>query len=191
MYKTGEIAKRINVHENTVRNWTDEYRAHMSPSALGAKRKFNEDDLRVLATIADLREKGIAPGDIADALTDGKLIAELPPMPTAAEEAARDEIRLVPLANVERALNEAVRLESELARVTQERDIAIERRDRDVTTYNERIAALTGEIGELRGKLSIIEKERQPALFWLTALAFAVAVAIVLTATVLILAGRV
>lgn len=186
MLKTGDIARRINVHENTVRNWTDEYRAYMSPGALGAKRKFSEADLRILATVADMREKGITPADIAAALGEGKRIAELPPEPSPAEEQARQEVRLVPLANVERALNEVVRLETELAKITQERDIAIERRDRDVTTYNERINALEREIGEMRGKLA----ERQPTRFWLMVLAAAVAVAVIATAVLLLLAGR-
>lgn len=185
MHKTGEIAKRINVHENTVRHWADEYRAHMSAGAVSTKRKFTDDDLRVLATVADLRDKGIAPGDIAAALADGKRVSELPPLPSPAEEAAKDEIKLVPLANVERALNEVVRLEAELARVIHERDLALEKRETDTTALNTKINALTSEIGELRGKLG----ERQSTRFWLIVLAVAVGLAVLATA-VLLLAGR-
>ena len=101
-------------------------------------------------------------------------------MPTSTAETAIDQQRRGLMREISIIEDRVERLQDELL-IERESKAALQI---ELTTARE-------QIGELRGKLSIIEKERQPALFWLFAMAIAVAVAIVITAALLILAGRV
>lgn len=170
MIKAGEAAKRLKVHANTIRNWADEYSAYMSPEALGqspgGKRRFTEDDLRILATVAELRGQGIGAEKIREALGNGRRTDVIPPLPTPEEEQARQSIALIPLPEYTRILDLLKSREDELARVISERDAALADKD----TLNTRIADLQREIGQLQGRLESVEQvldERRPADWWL------------------------
>lgn len=179
-YKAGDIARRLDIHPNTVRRWADEYSAHFSASAAGNRRRFTEDDLRVLATIASYRDQGISPAEVGRMLAAGQRVDKIPAPVTAEEEAARRDVRLVPVAQYERALDRIQALENEIDRITTERD----RATLDQQTANQRIEALQREIGTLQGQVS----ERQPAAYWLRLLAVAVLIALALGAALTLLA---
>ncbi len=183
-YKTGEVAKRVGVHANTIRLWAAEFERHLGPKANGGRRRFTEADVRVLATVAHLRDRGIDLADIDRALdNDETLLTELPPEPSPELEQARAGVRMVPFAQVERALDRIQQLEVERDRLTGERDSALVNN----AELNEKIASLNREIGELQGSL----KERQPATYWLRWLAVVVAVALVIVlALVVVLVVR-
>lgn len=194
MIKAGEVAKRLKVHANTIRNWADEYAAHMSPDALGqapgGKRRFTEDDLRILATVAELRGQGIGADKIRDALADGRRADIIPPLPTPEEESARQSIALIPLPEYTRILDLLKSREEELARVISERDSALSDKD----TLNSKIADLQREIGQLQGRLESVQQviqERQPAEFWLRVIIpLVIGVVIIALVAVVFLAGR-
>jgi DNA-binding transcriptional MerR regulator len=160
MIKAGEVSKRLKVHANTIRNWADEYSTFMSPDALGkspgGKRRFTEDDLRILATVAELRNQGIGSDKIRDALASGRRADIIPPLPSPEEESARQSIALIPLPEYTRILDLLKSREEELARVIAERDAAL--KDKDI--FSERIADLQREIGLIEGELNVLKTER-------------------------------
>lgn len=157
-FKTGDLAKRLSLHPNTVRTWADEFSEFVSPGAVAAKRKFTADDALVLTTIAQLRSENLAFEEIRKALSNGRRADGLPPVPTPEEEAARQSLQLVPMPEYTRVLDLLRSKELELERVINERDGAL----RDKDTANAQIADLRQDIGELRGRLEALETERLP-----------------------------
>jgi len=164
MYKAGDLAHRLDIHPNTIRNWADSYAQFMSEHALGkanaARRRFTEHDALVLATIADLRAKGLTPEQIVESLNAGQLIDRLPDLPTEEEEEARKSVSLVPLATLQRALDQVRVLESEIDRVRHERDLALEQRDRSVAELTQHVAALREQLGRAEGRLESADQLR-------------------------------
>ena len=180
-YKTGDVARRVGIHPNTARTWADTFSTHFSDSARGSRRKFTEKDVRVLATIAHLRDRGFELDDIQDLLKNPENFVDLPPEPDEAE-AARRAVALVPQAQVERALDRIVQLENERDKLLAERDSALNNN----VELNTRINTLEREIGVLEGQLQVLKVERRPASYWLTVIA-AVAIAVVIVAALVIL----
>lgn len=178
-YKAGDMARRLDIHPNTVRRWAIEYKSHFSPGAIGKRRIFTDDDLRVLATIAAYRDQGISPAEVERMLAAGQRVENIPPPVTEAEEAARRNVRLVPVAQYERALDRIQQLENELDRLTAERDSAA----LDQQAITARIETLQRELGTLQGQVA----ERQPAAYWLKLLALAVLGALALGAALAVL----
>lgn len=66
MYTPAQIARRANVHPNSIRNWSRDYAAFLSPGAQGAAgpRLYDEADLSVLCAVAALRKSGVAAADV-------------------------------------------------------------------------------------------------------------------------------
>lgn len=183
--KTSDLAKRLKVHPNTVRNYADEYARFLSAGAISVKRAFTQDDALIIATIAHLRNQGIKTELVKQQLEAGYRVDTLPTAATPEEETARESIALVALPEYSRVLDLLKERENELARVVAERDKA----QTDSAGLNNRIADLQLEIGTMRGRLELLEKERPPAAYWLRLLAIAVLVTVVLTiATALLLA---
>jgi len=91
--RTSEIARRLNVSPNTVRNWTRDYQEFFSESitdrGAGARRRFANRDALVMATIADFRNKGLTKEQIIIALKEDRLLEQLPTLPTEEEEIQR------------------------------------------------------------------------------------------------------
>jgi DNA-binding transcriptional MerR regulator len=160
--KTGELAKRLGCHENTIRAWADEFQEFMTPGALAPKRKFTPEDGDVLATVAVMRAEYAPFAAIHKALAAGRR-ETLPPLPTPEEESARASIQLVAMPEYTRVLDLLRSKEIELERVISERDKALADKD----AANQQIADLRGEIGELRGRLEAIESERRPSEWWI------------------------
>lgn len=75
MFSVKEIATSLQVSSNTIRaQWGREFADYLSPGAnppKGHKRKYNQDDLDVFATIATLRNQEKSYEDIHQALADG------------------------------------------------------------------------------------------------------------------------
>lgn len=191
MYKAGDIAKRLDIHPNTVRNWSDEYTRFLSGGAVGkapgTRRRYNDQDALVLATIASLRNQGLKPAQIVEALENGRLVETLPPLPTAEEEAARASIELVAMPEYTRVLDQLRSAELEKQRIITERDSAYLARDK----ANERIAELQHEIGQLQGRLEALESERLPTRSMLQIiLVIAIGSLVVVAVVVVLVAGR-
>jgi DNA-binding transcriptional MerR regulator len=71
---SGDLAKRLNVTDQTIRAWTKEFSEHLSEGAKreGETRYFNDDDAGALALIAEMRAHRAKPPIIAQALKDGQ-----------------------------------------------------------------------------------------------------------------------
>ncbi len=177
MWKTSDLARRLKLHPNTIRNYADEYARFMSPGAIAAKRSFTTDDALVLATVNHLRAQGLKTDLVRQQLEAGFRVDALPTVASPEEEAARESIALVALPEYTRVLDLLKERESELARVMAERDKA----QSDSAGLNNRIADLQLEIGTMRGRLELLEKERPPASYWLRVLALVALAAVVLT----------
>jgi len=177
--KTGVVAKRLNIHPNTVRNYADRYGDLLSKDATGRKRTFNYDDLLILATISEFRDSGMEWEQIRVALEQGQRVDSVPELPSPEVELARKALDLVPKPHVDR-------LEERLRELERQRDSAMERLERvmmevqnerrriqdeheqelsltreawqkDVTETRENLQT---EVTTLRDKISTLERER-------------------------------
>lgn len=151
---TGELARRLRIHPNTIRLWCADYAAYLSDGATGrghgTARDLGDHDALVLATVAGMRNRGLTHEQITDALKSGQLIDTVPGLPTEAEQEARERVSLVPVSDLHRAIDRIRSLESERDRLVAERDKALIDREK----ANERIGELQREIGQLQGALS-------------------------------------
>lgn len=81
MYTPAQAATRANVHGNTIRNWSREYAAFLSPSARGehGPRLYDDADPSVLCAIAALRKSGVPANEIPSHLQRQEAIVEVEP----------------------------------------------------------------------------------------------------------------
>jgi DNA-binding transcriptional MerR regulator len=209
--KTGELAKRLGIHASTVRSWASDYAAFLSPKPAGkdagSPRNFSEQDAQVLTTVANMREKGFGHDAIEAALAidtiestpeppSAQTIPASPPLPPLRPDASETPLptlkpdeTIVPVAQVQRTLDEFRHLQKDLERVEAERDRILARWEQDSSRLTERVIDLEGKIGEFRGELRAIRRERKSSDWWLRVLIAAVLVTIILMAltTILIL----
>jgi DNA-binding transcriptional MerR regulator len=153
--KTNQLARRLGVSPNTIRNWADEFSEFLSESltsrSSGTRRIFSDRDSLILATIADLRAKGLTQDQIIEALQKEKLVEALPGAATPEEEDAQKSIALVPVAELHRALDQIKVMSGEIERLTHERDRAAAAREDTVEQYSKQIAELREQLGRARG----------------------------------------
>ena len=99
--KTGEVATRLRVSSQTVRNWKDEWAKFLSPrladSARGIALMFSDKDVRVLATVAACKIQQFTTEQIRAVLENDDNLVEIPPIPSKAEQEARAKVELIPL----------------------------------------------------------------------------------------------
>jgi DNA-binding transcriptional MerR regulator len=83
MYTTGDLAKLFAPRTaQTIKNWSDEFQRHLSITAnpeTGAKRLFNDDDVKVFALVHEMKNEGRRYEDIHLALDIGQ--RGIPPEP--------------------------------------------------------------------------------------------------------------
>lgn len=80
MLTVKEVADRLGVSSNTIRVWTKEFDAYLSPTAApgpGKTRMFADDDIAVLWTVKALRAQGVPSEDIHAALANGERLEPL------------------------------------------------------------------------------------------------------------------
>lgn len=201
--KTGVVAKRLNIHPNTVRNYADRYGDLLSKDATGRKRTFNYDDLLILATISEFRDSGMEWEQIRVALEQGQRVDSVPELPSPEVELARKAVDLIPKPHVDRLYEQIKDLErqrdsamerlerimlevqNERRRVQDEHDqeltSARENWQKEVTTLRDKISTLEREKSLMEGQLTIIQQERRPATYWLQVIVIIVGIAIGLT----------
>lgn len=85
MYGSVQIGKHLNVSDGTIRNWSAEFAAFLSPgsqtAAPGEIRTFTQDDLTILETVAALRRQNLSYGEIGERLANGERIEiDAPPI---------------------------------------------------------------------------------------------------------------
>lgn len=69
-YTPAGAAAVLDVHPNTVRAWTREYAAVLSPSANGRPRLLTQRDVAVLQLVSQLRTQGLTTPDVLARLRD-------------------------------------------------------------------------------------------------------------------------
>lgn len=185
MYTTGELADLLHIHVNTVRVWCKDYGTYLSSGAgsrtKSSSRNLSERDALVLATIADLRAKGLSHQDIRVSLDNGNLIDALPVAPSPEEQEAREAVTMVPIADLNRALDQIVVLRTERDRLIEERDSALIS-EREANT---RINELQREIGRLEGQIAATNRGD----WWLRFIAIAVLILAAIVIAVLTLSA--
>lgn len=188
--KTGELSKRLDVAPSTIRFWASEYSSYLSESAIGlgkgASRVFSERDVKVLATVAQMRNQGLTHEQIVEALDGDRFVEQVPSSPVR-DEVIQQPVTLVSIDQLHRALDQVQFLQMEIDRLIEERDLALITRDRDVSELNKRIAQLQGELGRAEGKLAMLERERKPVDYWLRVMVVVIVVAVTVTAVVVFL----
>jgi DNA-binding transcriptional MerR regulator len=161
--KPQELAKRLHIADVTLRRWArEEYADFLSPSARAAtnsaRRAFTDQDSRILAWVALLRDSNTPHAEIIATLraTQADNWRNLPPFPST----SNDEIAVVPREAVEervRALQERFSLELQAAqkeRNALERELRSIERERDLVQAQ--IAELKAENAELHQRLAAL-----------------------------------
>lgn len=176
--RTGQIAKALGVHPNTLRAWCDEFAEHVSAEArrANARRHYSRADITTLATIAEMRQAGASTDDIRKALKAGKR-AELAP---ALLEAHNDG--LVTKGELQSAVQRVQELRAELQEARKAAELAAHE-----------LALLQAELGIARGKLAMLEAmEARNAQLMRYALYLAAGAAVMAAAMAVlaVLAGR-
>lgn len=158
--QTGEIAERLGVSDNTIRNWSREYANYLSEKGAGlrpgATRAFTQDDVIVLATIAEYRDSGLTHEQISDLLDEGKRTALIPPPPPMNEDRVRENVELTTRerAEVEILTARLNMLQAQFAQALQEREAAVQA-ERDAL---KRIDELHGELSEAKANAARMEE---------------------------------
>lgn len=192
--QTSDLAKWLGLAAVTIRQWSaGDWAQYLSPTAQGGEgrsRVFTELDARIIAHIARLKASGQDRDSIHAALKSMQADdwRGLPDMPAAPPD--YEPIPMIPREAAETTIDQQRRglmreitiIEERVERLQDE--LLIERESKAALQIE--LTAAREQIGELRGKLSIIERERRPASFWLIVLAAAIvltglAVAILLT----------
>jgi DNA-binding transcriptional MerR regulator len=161
----------------TIRTWALEYEGYLSPNANpgGKKRRqYNEDDLKVLALVHDLRDRNFSYHDIQMSLDKGQRGSITLPLPEDAESlalATRDQL----FAEVKQLRYEIKRLSQELEEARAYRDQALtlkaqldavqnqlDKTETDLKETHETIQELSKEAGQqyARGYTNGIDYER-------------------------------
>lgn len=154
--KTKQVAERLNKHENTVRNYAQQFAEFLSPApAKGEHRTFTDDDLRILGFISRLSDSGMRQPDILDALKR-KLSEGTPLPPVLPVSSPLDAQSLITLPELKAQLAskdaEIKELEGRLDELRKQ--VEQHRQERD--TYLDQIKLLSEEIGGLKAELKAL-----------------------------------
>lgn len=68
--KPAEIAAQCKVTSNSIRNWSKEFRAHLSEGANAPERYYTDRDATVLRYISTLKQEGMKAHEIAERLAE-------------------------------------------------------------------------------------------------------------------------
>jgi DNA-binding transcriptional MerR regulator len=151
-YLSQNVQTMFDISPQTVRNWAHEFQEYLSPAAnpgTGRTRKFTEDDLRVFALIAQMKNEGAVYADIHTELKKGTR-GEPPVVP--------DE--MIPIATTEQGLliiNKLQEFENRLQQVENQKD---ERVYEELDRVRRQRDDLLIEIGKLRARLEIMREEQ-------------------------------
>lgn len=159
--KPEQLAKRLNITSAAIRKWTGtDFREFFSPSAAGIKgtrRSFDERDARILAWIAQLKEKNTPTHEIQTILRNAaqRNWQDLPPLPR--EDSASRELSP--------QLKDVIDLHEQFALVKQERDQLSERLktvEAENSLLRQRLLDTDAQLLDLNKRLiALLEKERR------------------------------
>jgi DNA-binding transcriptional MerR regulator len=160
--RSGELAKLLNVSDQTLINWMSrpEIRPFLSDSAVGesgnTQRIYTESDVLVLNTIRILRAKGIQNWDeIQKKLDDGEREQEFP------QNAIVTDNRTIPMPQARQAAEYAVAIEQLNAALKRASDLEVllAESKQEKAVLQEKIYTLLREIGNLEGVVKYLENK--------------------------------
>lgn len=192
-YKPGDVARLLDIKENTLRRWVTEqdfgqYLSSRAQGGSGSHRAYTEQDVRILALIAEMRQTNTSTEEIHASLRSLRSAgwAGLPDIPAAPPGV--EPVSMIPREAAETSIEvqrQAWRRELQLLQdriETLEDELTRERTDR--TKAQQELANLRERYGELTGKLS----ERKSTQFWIIAIGVVVAGAVILTFVLIVVA---
>lgn len=167
--RTKQLADWLGLHPGTIRSWVGgPFRRYLSPSAQGGDgrtRNFTDTDARIIALIAALKGEAIPTDEIHATLTrlQSEEWVDLPPMPS-----APPGVGPVPMISREAAETAVATQRQALMReiaILEDRVDTLESRlvseqERRETLQNE-LTTARELLGELRGQLDSVDRERQ------------------------------
>lgn len=70
MYTASQVAQKVNITSQSVRNYSSTYAEFLSPGARGedGTRLYSDEDVQVLSTVAGLRKTGVSHAEIIERL---------------------------------------------------------------------------------------------------------------------------
>lgn len=162
-FSTGQAAAVFGVVEQTIRNWSKEFKAYMSPTATiggGRTRYFTIEDMRIFALVAQMTEDGYHYDDVLLSLANGQqgdLPAVLVPPETALALRSSETYQKLE------------RITQQLMEITQQRDEALatmrqlENRnillEEQLRAKNQRAEELAGEVQKQDTKIEDLLRE--------------------------------
>jgi DNA-binding transcriptional MerR regulator len=158
-YSTPQVADLFQVSPSTIRNWCEEFAPYLSPHAAqpSRARSFSEDDLEVLALIAEQKALGKNYADIHGSLSNGERAQ--PPNPSALSSLPSPVLdKLQTLTQQVHSLtteNAALRQSSEALR------IQVAQLETEIRFLREQ-ASKDRELGRLEGELTALKKQLSP-----------------------------
>lgn len=202
--KTKELADWLGLADSTIRVWSrEEFKPYLSVTAKGGEgrtRHFGDEDARIIALIATLKNEGNSSDDvhrILQQMQDDNW-KDLPPMPVAPPDAG--PIAMIPREAAETAVSaqraammrEIAILEDRVDMLSEQ--LADEREKRDAIQNNlletkERLGELRGQMSEAGAKQEMLEQERRRERRLLSSILIVVGIiAVALLAVVVVLA---
>lgn len=185
-YRTGDLAEMFDVHQNTIRSYVDKIPQYLSQDATAQRRKYTEQDAKIVYTVVKMRDIGIAFDDIVIAISEGRIEDSLPEVDTPEAEQAKDNVELVTIPR-DTLLIEQQELIYKIDTLTKELETtkqALSTANEDVSSKQTRIIELERDLAGAKAQLEIIKQERYSSLFWLPVLIGLVLAAMVITALV-------
>lgn len=152
-YQSRHLQSMFDISSETVRNWAKEFEVYLSPSAnppKGKYRKFTEEDLRVIALIARMKDDGAIFEGIHEALQDGAR-AEPPAVP--------DE--LLDIASSPAGLQMINMLQDLTRRVAELENSEQKQLKSEIIRLRESRDGLLKEIGRLEARLEIAKEDKE------------------------------
>lgn len=184
-FTASELASLFSVSEQTIRHWSNEFKDYLSPRANpGTKRvrAYTEEDLAVLALVAEMKSRGQVYQDIHVALASGQR-GQLPDLEAAQARRSKVEERFrqlqtsaereIAVANerAQAALARAAELEHRLEQVDEERRLWQQRATETQDHLRETEHALHAkeielherqlELARLQGELQVYQRDRE------------------------------
>lgn len=140
--KTGELAKRLDIHPNTLRSWVDGNLEFFSPDAYAARRRYNRADVVLLATIKELKAAGMTAPEIQAELKKGRRAQ--------AESLAAEAMTpgIVARADLEMVQARVYDLTTQL-----------EAARADLAAEQARVTELVAELGQAKGELAMMKAQ--------------------------------
>lgn len=159
--KIKEAAQLLGTSDQTVRLWSNEFRAFMSSTAApdpGVAREFNDVDIRLLSVVRDMRRAQRPLGEITAELKRIVDSGDLPPLP---EPPPSEAEKTSYLANVrDQWLAERSSLQRDIARLEEKNADLQQRLDAEQQGRREDVERLSREAAEERTLRQLYESGR-------------------------------